>query len=78
MVTSAMIDRPKKVGTGLGNFAEVAYAIAPKVVDQVLHSAYKLFPDSAAAKGKDKPSGEEGQASNEGLAFAYLLRGVHW
>jgi hypothetical protein len=44
----------------------------------VLHSAYKLFPDSAAAKGKEKPSGEEGQASNEGLAFAYLLRGVHW
>ena len=78
MVTSAMIDRPKKVGTGLGNFAEVAYAIAPKVVDQVLHNAYKLFPDSAAAKGDDKATGEEGKTSNEGLAFAYLLRGVHW
>jgi NAD(P)-dependent dehydrogenase (short-subunit alcohol dehydrogenase family) len=76
MITDAMIDRPKKVGTGLGNFGEVFYAIAPKVVDQILHQAYKLFPDSAAAKGDDK--GKDQKASTEGVAFAHLLKGIHW
>ena len=76
MVTDAMIHRPKKVGTGLGNFGEVAYAIAPKIVDQVLHQAYRLFPDSAAAKGDEAKGGEK--ASTEGVAFAHLLKGVHW
>ena len=77
MVTDAMIDRPKKVGTGLGNFGEVAYAVAPKVVDQILHQAYRLFPDSAAAKGDDASRSPE-KASTEGVAFAHLLKGVHW
>ncbi len=77
MVTDAMINRPKKVGTGLGNFGEVAYAVAPKVVDQLLHQAYKLFPDSAAAKGDGKAKESE-KASSEGVAFAHLLKGVHW
>jgi NAD(P)-dependent dehydrogenase (short-subunit alcohol dehydrogenase family) len=75
MVTDAMISKPKKVATGLGNFGEVAYAIAPKVVDQVLHTGYRLMPESAAAKGED---GKKEKASSEGLAFAYLLKGVHW
>ncbi len=77
MITDAMIDRPKKVGTGLGNFGEVAYAVAPKIVDQILHQAYRLFPDSAAAKG-DEASRSSEKASTEGVAFAHLLKGVHW
>ncbi|MBW3657086.1 MAG: SDR family oxidoreductase [Actinobacteria bacterium] len=77
MVCSAMIDRPKKVATGLGSFGEVAYAVAPKVVDQVLHMGYKMFPESSAAKGDDAKKGED-KASSEGLAFAHLLKGVHW
>jgi hypothetical protein len=46
-----------------------------------------MFPDSTAAKG-DKPKRPgapaeraettEEQASNRQLAFAYLMRGVHW
>jgi short-subunit dehydrogenase len=76
MVCDAMVDRPKKVATGLGNFGEVAYAVAPKIVDQVLHLGYRMFPESAAAKGADR--GEAEQASSEGLAFAHLLKGVHW
>jgi hypothetical protein len=50
-------------------------------MDYILNSAYKLFPDSRAARGDEKkaptePRGEE--ASNEQVAFAYLMRGVHW
>ena len=77
LITDAMITRPKKVATGLGTFGEVSYAVAPKLVDQVLHMGYRMFPESAAAKGEDSASDDE-QASSEGLAFAHLLRGVHW
>jgi NAD(P)-dependent dehydrogenase (short-subunit alcohol dehydrogenase family) len=76
LVTKAMIARPKKVATRLGTFGEVAYAIAPKAVDAILNTGYKLFPDSAAARGK-KEAPEEAPSS-EGIAFAHLMRGVHW
>jgi short-subunit dehydrogenase len=76
LVCDAMISRPKKVATGLGNFGEITYAISPKIVDQVLHQAYRIFPDSAASKGEEGEGKEK--ASAEGVAFAHLLKGVHW
>ena len=75
MVCEAIRAKPKQINTGLGTFGEVAYALAPKAVDQVLHMAYKVFPDSAAARGADDP-GEK--ASGEAVALAHLMRGVHW
>jgi len=79
MITNAMITKPKKVATRLGNFGELLYNVAPKASDAILNTAYKLFPESSAAKGKDdgKPA-EEKELSTEGVAFAYLMRGVHW
>jgi short-subunit dehydrogenase len=76
LVTGAMISRTKKVATRLGTFGEVLYALAPKSVDVILNQAYKLFPDSAAARGKKEE--KEEPVSSEGVAFAYLMRGVHW
>jgi NAD(P)-dependent dehydrogenase (short-subunit alcohol dehydrogenase family)/thioester reductase-like protein len=81
MICDAMIRKPKKVATRLGNFGELLYNVAPKASDAILNTAYKLFPDSKAAKGKaeedGKPAKEE-ELSTEGVAFAYLMRGVHW
>jgi NAD(P)-dependent dehydrogenase (short-subunit alcohol dehydrogenase family) len=79
MITNALRTKPKHVGTRLGTFGEVSYALAPKAVDQVLHMAYKVFPDSTAAKG-DKGGGaaEDEKASGEAVALAHLMRGVHW
>ena len=76
LVTGAMISKQKKVATRLGTFGEVLYALAPKSVDVILNTAYKLFPDSAAARGKKEE--KEEPVSSEGVAFAYLMRGVHW
>jgi NAD(P)-dependent dehydrogenase (short-subunit alcohol dehydrogenase family) len=83
MITKAMITKPKKVATRLGNFGELLYNVAPKASDAILNTAYKLFPDSSAAKGKPKEDGKpakekEEELSTEGVAFAYLMRGVHW
>jgi NAD(P)-dependent dehydrogenase (short-subunit alcohol dehydrogenase family) len=77
MIAKAMVNRPKKVATRLGNFGELLYAIAPKASDSILNTAYKLFPDSQAAKGKTEEAPEKAP-STEAVAFAHLMKGVHW
>jgi NAD(P)-dependent dehydrogenase (short-subunit alcohol dehydrogenase family) len=75
MICEAIRKKPKQINTRLGTFGEVSYALAPKAVDQILHTAYKVFPDSAAAKGQKDPNEK---ASMEQIAMANLMRGVHW
>ncbi len=75
LVCDAIRKKPKQINTRLGTFGEVAYALAPKAVDQLLHLAYRVFPDSAAAKGT---VGGDERVSREQLALAHLTRGVHW
>jgi NAD(P)-dependent dehydrogenase (short-subunit alcohol dehydrogenase family) len=75
LVCEAIRAKPKQINTRLGTFGEVAYALAPKAVDQILHLAYKVFPESSAAKGQK--DGDD-RASGEATALAYLMRGVHW
>jgi hypothetical protein len=41
----------------------------------ILNQAFKLFPESSAAKGEKR---EDAKVSTEGVAFAHLMRGVHW
>ena len=72
-----MVGRPKKVATKLGNFGELLYAVAPKANDKILNTAYKLFPDSQAAKGKTDEARDKAP-STEAVAFAHLMKGVHW
>jgi NAD(P)-dependent dehydrogenase (short-subunit alcohol dehydrogenase family) len=75
LICEAIRAKPKQINTRLGTFGEVAYALAPKAVDQILSTAYKVFPDSAAARGE---KGVEEHASTEQVALAHLMRGVHW
>jgi NAD(P)-dependent dehydrogenase (short-subunit alcohol dehydrogenase family) len=75
LICEAIRARPKQINTRLGTFGEVAYALFPKAIDQILSTAYKVFPDSAAAKGETDPSEH---ASTEQVALAHLMRGVHW
>jgi NAD(P)-dependent dehydrogenase (short-subunit alcohol dehydrogenase family) len=76
LVCEALRSKPKQINTRLGTFGEVAYALAPKAVDQILHMAYKVFPDSTAAKGDKAPVEEK--ASTEAIALAHIMKGVHW
>jgi len=77
MIAGAMIGRPKKVATRLGTFGELLYAIAPSVSDRILNTAYKLFPESQAAKGKTDEAPDKAPTT-EAVAFAHLMKGVHW
>jgi NAD(P)-dependent dehydrogenase (short-subunit alcohol dehydrogenase family) len=75
MVKQAVIYKPQRIATRLGIFAQVLHAVAPKVSEIVMNSAFRMFPDSAASKGVR--TGQE-PASQEQLAFASLMRGIHW
>ena len=77
MIAKAMVGQPKKVATRLGNFGELLYAVAPTASDKILNTAYKLFPESQAAKGKGEEAPDK-PPSTEAVAFAHLMKGVHW
>ncbi len=77
MIAGAMVSQPKKVATRLGTFGELLYAVAPSVSDRILNQAYKLFPESQAAKGKGEEAPDK-PPSTEAVAFAHLMKGVHW
>ncbi len=84
MICEAIIHKPKRIATPLGTLGQILYAVNPKSIDYILNSAYKLFPDSRAAQGekpkRDRPAvaTDEEQASSGQVAFAYLMRGIHW
>lgn len=76
LVVDAILHRPVRIATRLGVFGAVCHAVAPKVTQVLLNTAYNMFPDSAAAKGKKE--GEPQQLSPEQIAFAQLTQGIHW
>jgi NAD(P)-dependent dehydrogenase (short-subunit alcohol dehydrogenase family) len=76
LICRAIVRRPKRISTPLGVAAQLASGFAPEAFDIGLHLAYRLFPDSAAARG-DVPLEDEAPTSL-GKVFARLLPGVHW
>jgi hypothetical protein len=78
-VVKAIIERPSRVATRTGIFAATLNAIAPKAYEVIMNTAFEMFPDSAAAKGDRKAlRGAGAEATNEQIAFAAIMRGVHW
>ena len=77
LLVKAIIEKPSRIATRLGIFSALLNAVAPKAYEVVMNTAFELFPDSAAAKGDRKALKDE-QPSNEQIAFASLMRGVHW
>ena len=76
LICSAVVRRPKQVSTFLGLLGQVTSSVTPRLFDVGLYIAYRLFPDSAAARGEVPYSDE--QPTSFGRVFARLLPGVHW
>lgn len=76
MICSAVVRRPKTVSTFLGLMGQAGSSLAPRAFDLWLHVAYRLFPDSAAARGE--VAERDDQTGSLGRLFARLLPGVHW
>jgi len=76
LIVQAIVYRPVRIATRLGIFGAVSHAVAPKLTQILLNTAFNMFPDSAAAAGK-KP-GEPQPLTAEQMAFAQLTQGIHW
>ena len=75
MIVQACVDKPVRVATRLGTFGAVLHTVAPRVTQIVMNTTFRMFPDSAAAKG-DKAVKQT--LSPEAIAMAQMMRGVHF
>ena len=76
LVVEAIIHKPVRIATRLGIFGEVLHAVAPKVTQIILNTAFRMFPDSGAAKGRKGEAKVE--LTPEQVAFAQFTQGIHW
>ncbi len=76
LIVDAIVHRPVRIATRLGVMGQVLHAAAPRVAQIVMNTAYRMFPDSSAAKNKadDKPV----LPSADQIAFAQVMRGIHF
>ncbi|WP_326543948.1 SDR family oxidoreductase [Pseudorhodoferax sp.] len=75
MVAQACIAKPVRIATRMGIFGQMLHAAAPRVAQIVMNTSFRMFPDSAAAKG-DK--GGKPQLSAEAVALQQMMRGIHF
>lgn len=85
LVMKAVIEKPKRLATGLGLVGAVAQALTPGISEFVLNQAFRLFPDSLAARGvKGGATRDEAEGMPHhpiDLArklFSQVFSGVHW
>ena len=74
LILKAIREKPTELNTLVGTAGEITHALAPTLAFRVLNQAYKMFPDSAAARG-DKAAED---VTTQQRALANILRGVHW
>ena len=76
MVVEAVIKKPKRIASQMGIFLQVMTAVAPKFSEVLMNTVFRMFGDSAAARGETQEGKVE--ASNEQVALASLMKGVHF
>jgi NAD(P)-dependent dehydrogenase (short-subunit alcohol dehydrogenase family) len=76
MIAQACISKPVRIATRLGIFGELLHALVPRIAQITMNTTFRMFPDSAAAKG-DKAAAKP-QLSAEAVAMQQLMRGIHF
>jgi len=87
LVSQAIVYKPVRIATRLGITGEVLHALMPRIMQIVMNTTFRMFPDSDAAKGakdardaKDAKGagGKPPQLSADQVAFQQLMRGIHF
>jgi short-subunit dehydrogenase len=80
VITDAIVHRPRRVSSPFGQFAAVADAVNPAVMDRVRNRAFGMFEDSDAAKGSESTTdtGDSKQFDKRSETFVRATRGIHW
>ncbi len=76
LIVQAIVYRPVRIASRLGVFGQVLHAVAPRVAQIAMNTTFRMFPDSAAAKGPKE--GEKAKATADQIALANLMRGIHF
>ena len=74
LIVQAIIYKPERIATRVGIFAQVLHAVAPKLYAVVMNTAFRLFPESSAAKSQS----DSQEPSLEQISFAQFTRGIYW
>jgi NAD(P)-dependent dehydrogenase (short-subunit alcohol dehydrogenase family) len=77
VITDAIVQRPRRASSPLGQFAAVVDAVNPAVMDRVRNRAFGMFGDSTAAKG-DQSDNSTDDFNNRSETFVRATRGIHW
>jgi NAD(P)-dependent dehydrogenase (short-subunit alcohol dehydrogenase family) len=81
LVSQAIVYKPVRIATRLGVTGEVLHALMPRIMQIVMNTTFRMFPDSEAAKGaKDAkdPGSQPPRLSADQVAFQQLMRGIHF
>jgi NAD(P)-dependent dehydrogenase (short-subunit alcohol dehydrogenase family) len=77
VIADAIVHRPRRASSPFGQFAAVADAVNPAVMDRVRNRAFAMFSDSSAAKGDDS-STDTTEFDKRSENFVRATRGIHW
>jgi len=79
MVAEACIFKPVRIATRLGITGQILHAVLPRVAQIAMNTAFRMFPDSGAAKGA-KPGDKaiKQHLSPEAVAMQQMMRGIHF
>lgn len=77
MVATAVIYHPVRVASGLGIMGQVLHSVAPRIAQIVMNTAYRMFPDSQAARGADGSKAEPVPLTADQMAFMQIMKGIH-
>jgi NAD(P)-dependent dehydrogenase (short-subunit alcohol dehydrogenase family) len=75
LIAQACVSKPVRIATRLGIAGQVLHALLPRVAQITMNTSFRMFPDSAAAKG-DKSA--KPHLSAEAVAIQQLMRGIHF
>ena len=75
LIVRAVVEKPVRVATRLGSSVELLHALAPRISQILMNTTFRMFPDSAAAKGE---KGGKATLSPEAIAMAEMMRGIHF
>jgi NAD(P)-dependent dehydrogenase (short-subunit alcohol dehydrogenase family) len=74
LVAEAIIRRPVRIATRLGIFGQIAHAVTPHLAQIVNNTMFRMFPDSAAARGEKTAQ----EPTADQVAVTQLMRGIHF
>ncbi len=78
MIAQACIDKPVRIATRLGVSGQLLHALVPRIAQIVMNTSFRMFPDSAAAKGRDGAKDGRQTLSAEAIAMQQMMRGIHF